>query len=369
MKSMKKTIVAFSNPFGYGPTGTIIPILKELAEQATNTKIVFVGSGICMELMSGMNIETAILDERNEEDIYAYLKTIPNAYVIGSQNRFCIRAAKRLGVPCAFIDILAWFWNEIPPDHFLADEIFWIRFPGIESKLNHQSIHIVSSIIRTFPLLQKEKKLIIHIGGAKYPLMNHLPQHYLNLLAKAFNNLSIDEYFHTVLFAAGREAVSYIKSRVFNKSIVFPTLSNGLFIRENATASHMFTTAGVSSTLESFSMDTPTSFLLPLNLSQITLTDLLKEQGAYMQGLDWSNYVDVRKDLRQLGERDALAEIDSYAKKVDEDEHLSEEFVRDFSMMAKVIPDNSKQQDLIKYMGHSGGREVADILIEKWKLV
>jgi hypothetical protein len=88
-----------------------------------------------------------------------------------------------------------------------------------------------------------------------------------------------------------------------------------------------------------------------------------------MQGLDWSNYVDVRKDLRQLGERDALAEIDSYAKKVDEDEHLSEKFVKDFSRMAKVIPDNSKQKGLIEYMGHSGGKEVVDILIKKWKLV
>lgn len=369
MKSMKKTIVAFSNPFGYGPTGTIIPILKELVGQTKDTRIIFAGSNMCMEIMTNVGVETAILDERSEEDIYAYLKTVPNAYVIGSQNRFCIRAAKRLGIPCAFVDILAWFWNGIPSDHLLADEIFWIKFPGIESKLSQKKVHLVSSIITTASSFRKEKKLLIHIGGAKYPLMNHLPEHYLNLMAKALNEFLFDGYFNKVLFIGGLEAITYIRPRVFNRNISLATLSKEDFMRESVSASYMFTTAGVSSTLESFSMDIPTSFLPPLNLSHLALTDLLKELKACPQELEWNNYVYVKKELRQLTEKDALVEIDSYAKLIDEDKNLSKTFVEDFSKMAKSIPDNSKQQDLIKYMGHSGGREVADILIEKWKLV
>lgn len=365
---MKKIIVAFSNPFGYGPTGILIPVLKELAARTKDVRIIFAGSGICLEILSGLAIETVVLDERSEEEICAYLKTISNAYIIGSQNRFCIRAAKKLKMPCAFIDVLAWFWNEIPSDHFLADEIFWINFPGIESRLNREAVHIVSSIITTYPSLQKNKKLIIHIGGAKYPLMDHPPLHYFNLLIKALNNLSVADHFDSVLLVAGSEAIAYMKPQISNHNVTLATLPKEDFIHESSHASHMLTTAGVSSTLESFSMDIPTSFLLPLNLSQIALAGLLKEQGSYLQGLEWDNYVDVNKELRQMNEREALIEIDSYAKLVDEDKHLSDKFVRDFSNMAKTIPDNSKQKKLIEYMGDSGDKEIADILIKKWHL-
>lgn len=369
MKSMKKTIVIFSNPFGYGPTGTVVPVLENLVARLKGSNIVFAGSGLCMEIISGMHTEAVLLDERDEQEIEIYLRKIPNAYVISSQNRFCIKVAKKLGLPCAFIDVLAWFWKEIPPEHFLADEIFWMKFPNIESKLKQKPVHLVSGIITTLPPVKKEKKVIIHIGGAKYPLMKHLPYHYLNLISKALNGFRKGEDFAKVFFVAGSDAMNYIKPKVSNQDVTITILPREIFMRECARASHVFTTAGVSSTLESFSMDTPTSFLLPLNLSQIALTDLLKEQGAYLQGLEWDHYVDVKKDLRQLNEKEALVEIDSYAKLVDEDEQLSGKFVRDFSRMVKSIPDNTKQQKFIKYMGHSGGKEIADILIKKWNLV
>ena len=43
-------------------------------------------------------------------------------------------------------------------------------------------------------------------------------------------------------------------------------------------------------------------------------------------------------------------------------------FVQDFIQIAESIPENSKQRELIKYMGETGANEVVDVLIKKWDL-
>jgi hypothetical protein len=366
---MKKTIIIFSNPFGYGPTGNAIPILYSLLEKTKNIDIVFAGSGLCMEIVSNVSVKKVYLNERNESEIENYLKTIENPYVIASQNKFCIKIAKKLSIPCSYIDVLAWFWKEIPQDHFLADEIFWIKFPNIEEKIPKEkdNIHIVSSIITTIPpTTRKINKLTIHIGGAKYPLLNEIPFSYLNLISKGLNALKTN--FNNILFVAGTEAINYLKQKVTNEKILLVSLPKDKFICELEQSTHMLTTAGVSSTLESFALNVPTSFLLPLNLSQVALIDMLKEQGLNPQCLEWDNYTKVNNKLRDMTEKEALVEIDRYAKTLDYDDNLSKKFMQDFIQIAESIPENSKQKELIEYMGKSGANEIVDILAKKWAL-
>ncbi len=368
---MKKTIVIFSNPFGYGPTGNAIPVLRSFLSSLNNTELVFAGSGLCLEIVSHVSTNIICLDERDEVEIEKYLRSLENPYVVGFQNRFCIRVANRIGIPCAFIDILAWFWKEIPDDHLLADEIFWIKFPKIEKKipLDVCNIHLVQSIIPTaLPSAMERRQLTIHIGGAKYPPMEGLPVYYLNLVAKALNLLRPGYNFKKIFCAGGSEAMDYLLERVTNKNITLVPPQQEKFINEIEKSSHMLTTAGVSSTLESFSLNVPTSFLLPLNLAHLALTDILKECGACTQYMEWSNYVNVSDNLRSMNEKEALVEINDYARLVDADEELSSKFVDDFLKMAYSIPDNKEQKELIMYMGTSGADEIVEILTEKWQL-
>lgn len=367
---MRKIIVIFSNPFGYGPTGSVIPVLRSLLGQVKDADVVFVGSGLCLEIISGVPVKIVHLDERDEVEIENYLKTLSNAYVISSQNRFCIKVAKKLNIPCAFIDVLAWFWREIPADHLLADEIFWIKFPRIENSVpkDKNNIHLVSSIIATTSGGLKENQLIVHIGGAKYPLMDHLPYQYLNLISKGLNSIKAGEPFKRILVVGGAESVNYLRQKVTNMDITLCSLPQDKFINELERSSHLLTTAGVSSTLESFSLNVPTSFLLPLNLSQIALTDVLEKHGAYVQGLGWQKYLKINNNLRSISEKEALVEIDNYARIIDENEELSKRFVNDFLAIAKSIPKNEGQRKIIEYMGNSGGKEIVDILVREWNL-
>ncbi len=363
---MKKSIIVFSNPFGYGPTGVAIPIINSLLEKIKDAEIIFAGSAFCLEIMSDVSIKKELINERDCDEIEKFLGKFDNPYVIGSQNRFCIKVAKKLQIPCAFIDILAWFWKEIPNDHLIADEIFWIKFPGVERRIPNENnnIHLVSGILRMpEKIICDKNNLTIHIGGAKYPPLNEIPYSYLNLLAKAINSLESDKHFSNIFFAGGLDSTDYIRTKIINKKVVFV---NNDYIKRLSESIHLTTVAGVSSTLEAFSMDIPTSFLPALNLSHSALLRLLLINDCPCNYLDWNNYVEVDKRISEMCEREAIEKIKLYTKMVDEDLELSKKFIEDFTKMSYHVPDIAKQSKLIKSLGNTGGDEIIDILKDKW---
>jgi len=72
--------------------------------------------------------------------------------------------------------------------------------------------------------------------------------------------------------------------------------------------------------------------LLPLNLSQVALKDVLDQQKVPTQSLEWDDYVDVSGNLRAMNERDALVEIDKYAKLVNRDVYWTGKFRHEISI-------------------------------------
>ncbi len=367
---MKPTIVIFSNPFGYGPTGSVIPVIQAFLEQTTAT-IVFAGSAFCSEILPPFSIERVTLDERNEEEIERYLQTVSRPFVIGSQNRFCIAVAKRLSIPCAFIDTLAWFWKEIPPSHLDADEIFWVKFPGMERKLlSDKSIHLISSLLTPIPRSAEMRKdqLIIQLGGVSYPLREGLPTHYLELLAAALNRFSSKKMYRRLIVAAGSEAIHFLRMRITSPLFELRTFTKAEFVHELERTSHLVTAAGISSTLEAFSAEIPTSFLLPLNLSQVALTDLLEPVGACPQQITWETYVSVDEHLREMTEREALPEIEKYAQIVEGDRSAFERFSQDLQEMCFSIPDQHEQVAFVRQLGDTGAPELVTILKKTWQI-
>src|SRR3989338_3660640 len=130
-----KTVFIFSNPFGYGPSGKALSIAQYFQEHTANTNVCICGSQHMLGI-TGSKLQTIEVDDRCEEEIVAVLNSVSgDKYVISSQNKFAVKAAKRGNIPSAFLDGLAWFWTNIPADHFLADIIFWINYPRIRAKI------------------------------------------------------------------------------------------------------------------------------------------------------------------------------------------------------------------------------------------
>lgn len=359
---MKKTIVIFSNPFGYGPTGKAIAIAEVFLKRGY-TNIVFAGNNFVQEIIPN-SIKSISINERNEDEILKILGQIKNPIVISSQNRFAIRAAKSLGIPSAFLDGLAWFWKDTPNDHLIADEIFWMNYPNIKEKLTKHSdkINIVPAIIDTKTHVNKRDQILIHIGGCKNPLVDTLPKFYLTILAE-----SLPQITGNVIVTGGIEAIEYIKSLLVqtgNKTSVL-SLKHNEFIAELGRSKHFITTAGQTATLEAFAMGIPTSFLMPMNLSQLALTDILAKYDAAPQVINWDSYFLEKIDIRSLNEKDAIAELGKYAESIYQDEESKNRIIIDLVNLIKTIPDNKGQVDFIEHMGVSGADVIADILIEK----
>lgn len=362
---MIKTIVFISNPFGYGPTGKAIAVSNSFVNKGFR-KIIFVGSSFTQEIMPN-NIIHIDCNERNEFDITNILIKIENPVVISSQNRFAIYAANKLGIKSAFIDGLAWFWKKIPSDHLIANEIFWMNYPNIKRKMrrNIHNIHIVPGIVDKIPKIGKRNKILIHIGGCENPISNIFPKNYLDLLSDGISTISHEN----VLVTGGNRAVEYLRSKLnSDECFIFKTLKHDEFMYELNMSKHFITTAGQTATLEAFALKVPTSFLLPMNLSQFALTNILDKYNASPQKLSWDMYIPYLKDMTLINEKDAIIQFDRYASKLISNTVFTQKYTNDLKRIIRTVPVQKGQCDFIDYVGISGADTIVQHLIDRWSL-
>ena len=361
---MKRTIVIFSNPFGYGPTGKAVAIAKELLARAYHSDVIFAGGSFVREIIPH-EIRCADIDERNEAEIIELLKGLENPLVVSSQNRFPIYAGKRMGLRTAFLDGLAWFWKEIPEDHFLADEIFWMKYPGIEKKIPRgiKNIHVVSAVIDVESKNADRSQTLIHLGGCKNPLTDIFPKTYLDLL---ITPLSTNASKYEIKILGGENVVSYLRKLAPN--LKAESVEHDQFIKELDRSAHFITTAGQTAVLEAFALGVPTSFLLPMNLSQMALTDFLENFEASKEQLKWSDYVDETEPLFQLSEKEAIVKYTEYAAFISRYAIKKKNNQADMLNILATVPGNEEQKRFIKYVGIDGAKQVVDILADRWNL-
>ena len=69
-----------------------------------------------------------------------------------------------------------------------------------------------------------------------------------------------------------------------------------------------------------------------------------------------------------MTEKEAIEEINKYSKIVDENNILSDKFIKDFNKFVISIPSNFKQIEMIKKMGDSGAEDIVNILSDRWDL-
>lgn len=361
---MKKTIVVFSNPFGYGPAGKAIAIAEAFIKKGY-LDITFVGSALMREIVP-TNVNYIEVNERDEVAIKTVLATITNPVVVSSQNRFAIRAAVSLGIPCAFLDGLSWLWNEIPADHLIANEIFWMKFPEIEKKMPaFKNVHIVPAIVNLVDIKEKKDFVLVHIGGCVNPLTDDFPYDYLFVLAEALNC----KFTFRIKVAGSTKAIEYLKTLVMNDAVELVTLRHEQFVQVLSEASHFVTTPGQTATLEAFESETPVSFLLPMNLSQSMLINILSKFNAAPSSLHWKNYLQSNFDLHGLNEKEVITMIIGISKNIKEDKNARQQIKRDLVHLINHVPSIVGQRKFIDSVGVQGADFMVDYLIKKWNLI
>lgn len=358
-----KTVLIFSNPFGYGPGGKALSVGNMLNKNLKNTKILVCGSSYFLEIID-KDLPSIEVNDRNEESIIDLLRTIPGKkFVFSSQNRFAVKAAKKLNIPTAFLDGLSWFWKEIPIDHFIADIVFWINYPNIKKRVPTNlvgKIKVVEGIVEDHPAttISKRSGKIFYIGGGKNPL-TPLPLNYLKLTKNILDD-SDNKTIDLTVFS-DKPSKKYLTG---NKEIY--TMDHSAFIRKLAATKIFITNGGQTSTMEAASLNIGIGFYLPINLSQMVLVQKIRNLDKNYPALMWENYIDIPKNIQNYSEKEALIFFENASKKVLDDSEIYEKIKKDFVRL--ISSEKIRIPKLLISLGTKGSTQIFSVLKKRWCL-
>lgn len=362
-----KNLFFFANPFGYGPTATIISILREF-KGTNNIKLHFVGNGLCEELFDIPNVNFINSDQRDEKIIKEILKSHSNSYIISSLNRFATRVAYDLKIHNCFIDTLTYLWDKIPDDYMKSDIYFATDFPTVSEKIkNHKNAHLVPIIVDKYS--QKKEKYgsyntILQLGGLTSPLSKSIPKDYLDIIIKCLNALD-----RSIFVAAGNNGTEYLKNNIKNKLIKCESVKKSDFIGVLRNSNLLLTTPGLHTSTEAFYNGIPTNFMLPTNLSQWENYNIFNKFQASGHDLTWEGIIDIDNiEIKGKSEYDAIKIINSIAKNVKKDKKLMNKTIETFENSISNIPDTEKQKRFLKKFGDNGANVIFNTLCKEWTL-
>lgn len=367
---MMKNIVIFSNPFGNGPAGKSVSIARYIvAHSNPETITVYICGSIQLISSTQKNLHFIKIDDRSETEISKVLDVIGGfVYVISSQNRFAIRVAKSKGVPCAFLDGLAWFWSNVPEEHFQADIIFWLNYPGISDKIPanfHEKIKIIHGITEEVEGSTERSldEVLLYIGGCKNPL-TPLPTHYLDLCASMIENAVSQKERKIHLQVATDSASKEYLSKFPEISSFVDVYEHEQFLFMLSRARIFITNGGQTATIEASTLKTPTTFTLPINLSQYALVSYLKiHEDSCLQ---WKDYLEIPDTILDYTEKDAIAFFDGQAETLLLNPSSLNKVCNDFQQM--IFRERKGGTNiLLEQIGSSGTEEMFDFLRQKWK--
>ncbi len=364
-----KNIVVASNPFGFGPTGNAIPILKELQKRFSLKKditVYFVGSEKCQRIVPELDsVNKILLNERDVSVIENFLKNLKGkTVVLGVQNRFIVEAGKNVGCATFFLDVLAWMWTNIPESHLAADEVFWMRFPGIVKRkaeyTNKANINIIEGI---FENITRDKKImpgskILCLGGGFNPLRSGIQKNYLLLIASILQLSTICN--ENTEIVAGKEAVLFLKKQIASKRLGVSALSHDEVLDKMKVIDHYISIGGQTSTMEALLSNIPTSFFIPSNLSQLELQRIFsKEIGGNIMW--WEKELEISKEkYKFMSEKEFIDLLEYVYEKTLKNK-------KKIKKLAKLFDDNvnnlDNQERLFKlglWVGSGGSLEIVN---------
>ncbi len=369
----KPTIIFFSNPFGYGPTTTLIH-LAEVISKLTDIQMVVAGKndGLCKEVFSKSNhsnMQWHDLDERNFDQVKEYISQFKKPYIVSILNRFSIEASRQLGVHNALIDFLAWFWDK-PAREYSLSEYYFYNSLGAKVTIPTSNAYDVPIILGSIPKKSKSQagsQVLINIGGSQNPMVEGLPYEYLKLLVSIIDKIEFPKK-SKVYIGGGKLATEYIKENLSHpERFIIGSFDHEEFLQIHANSDHVISLSGTNATFMSFKLGIPTTFLLPQLLAHWKLSIILRDQKI-SDPLMWEDYFDVDDNIYKLTEYDVVPYTENLSIKLRENPELLSKVVNKIQSQLETNLFVKKQTEYINKLGVNGEKFVAELLVKKWNL-
>lgn len=372
MKKNIEKILLFSNPFGYGPTITLLHIVEELTSR-THVKLIVVGkdNGLCKEIFMRSkhpkNIDWVDLDERNYDEVKALIYKNQNALIISILNRFCVRAAHELNIPNVLIDFLSWFWDSPAEEYKLADKYFTNNLNKPVRNINQNIIDIPIILGPVPPIMEKKDRsiILINIGGAQNPLVKGIPKKYLKFLGEMINKLDFGN--SEVFIAGGESAMKYVNQVVVNKNYNIGSIPHEQFLNLHSKSKLFISLSGTNATFMSYALKVPTILLPPQLLAHWKLSKVLIEANI-PSIIMWENYFPINETTYRLSEKEIVPYTERLSDKMLRNRNDFNHMVARIQQLINNHPGIDQQTNFIDSVGIGGEKVLVSKLKKKWNI-
>lgn len=364
----KPIIIFISNRFGYGPTITLLHVIRKFISKI-EADFVFAGSGICKEAFDFNLKDKVTFIEMDERDIAEIRKLFlkykdRKVYVVSCLNRLAIQAAKELKIPNALVDFLTWMWNKIPEGYESTDHYFSNHFDTNNKKPQMIEVPLILGPIPNRRSYMKEY-LLFNIGGTQNHLVPGIPKNYLSLLSNFLNSLQVPSDIRVVV-AGGGEAIKYLKDTSTRSEFRIESLPSQEYISIQQRSRKIVSLAGTNSTFMSFILGLPVVFLLPQLYAHWKLTLFLKERNYITSCQHWDDYMTVPAHINSLTEKESIFLIEDLSAKALADKNIFSKMLEDLQEAINRENDVSGQEKFIHDIGVGGEDVIWDYLNNCW---
>jgi hypothetical protein len=301
-----------TDQWGYGTTTSATSIAAALKDFDTKW---FIGEGAGFKLAKNDLFDECIpADTMTSRPPEALREAIREGDVVVSvMNPNAAEVADRFGVPCVYVDMLLWMWDQPPPVPLSVVRYFAEGFTGVERSLERWREHlphpeVVAPLIvaPTRPVTPGDQTdVLVNFGGLSSWLMPHdAMTTYARTMVKCVVE-ALAEWPGNIIISAGDHILNPIDRallRLARRDVRFVNLNHAAYLAQLDRSRLLVSSPGLHATQEAFARAIPCLLLPSQNLSQaLALRELEREGAAF--ALDWDSIY----GLRGLSAADELA--------------------------------------------------------------
>ncbi|PIP61396.1 hypothetical protein COW99_04325 [Candidatus Roizmanbacteria bacterium CG22_combo_CG10-13_8_21_14_all_38_20] len=323
-------IIAIAENFAFGPVSKLITVCEKLLEKGHHVS--FVGDGTAYQLASRVKFSKVYRFDTDSKEFMNWGKDLFKQAdaLLSSVDRSSVILAKKVNLPVIWLDMLYWWWDEIPD--YLFDVDLYIQQNSVKNERNMKKYaQKIKNMVIVGPIIDisyknnpQKKQLLIAYGGTeaagwyKIGKDSNYPYTFSKLIV---NEINTDRY-DSVLFAGNEKIMADLDKKYGNGIYKFTILSHAQWLQEVASSQDILINPGLEAPLEAIAYEKPIFFLPPYNSSAYVELDEFREKGiaTLSNSIHFSDYF----QHKQLAGRDLKKIMKEFLEELRKFENSSE---------------------------------------------
>lgn len=284
--------------FGFGPVSKTVAVAQAVRRLRPSASLVFAGADISLGYAASAGAFDELLTVDPDSSPAACLSALQGADGLVNCLSFDVleqAAHSADSPPQFFVDSLGWMWTS-PPEAIAHADRYLVQDYLLDTRSTKANLPPNAVVVPPIlsPAVNRQRvswevekgHLLVHLGGCRNPLLSPTAyQSYVNLMLTGLATALAGEAGAGVqqVTVCGNEELLRAASPVdWPEHLRVHTgfLPHEEFLRELRRCEQLFTTPGLTATLEALALGVPCRFLLPHNYSQQRIVTHYKAMGA-----------------------------------------------------------------------------------------